>query len=78
MFLRLGESVKNADYRYTEWLNTESSRYADMLYDHHNDPEENHNIAAEEPYTDIIELFREMNVDNRKKAEEVLQGISNR
>ena len=76
-FIR-GESVKNADYRYTEWLNPESSRYADMLYDHHNDPEENHNIAAEEPYTDIIELFREMNVDNRKKAEEVLQGISNR
>ncbi len=76
-FIR-GESVKNADYRYTEWLNPESSRYADMLYDHHNDPEENHNIAAEESYTDIIQLFREMNVDNRKKAEEVLHGLSNR
>jgi len=48
-----GASVKTDRYRYTEWKTDESvpgapltlNRYASMLYDHENDPDENINIA---------------------------------
>jgi arylsulfatase A-like enzyme len=42
-----GFSIKNEQYRYTEWSRKDSTitQYARMLYDHVNDSLENHNIA---------------------------------
>jgi len=60
-----GETVKNIDYRYTEWLDSAQSRYAEMLYNHQIDRDENHNISIDEENSDIINTLREVNLKNR-------------
>jgi len=60
-----GESVKNVDYRYTEWLDTSQTRYAEMLYNHQNDHDENNNISIDTENADIIDKLREVNLENR-------------
>ncbi len=62
-----GESVKNANYRYTEWLNEKQDRYAEMLYDHVNDYPETKNIANDPGSIPIIETFQKSNDDLRDK-----------
>jgi len=60
-----GESVKNGDYRYTEWLDEDNNRYAEMLYDHKKDEEENVNIAVHPDNLQIIEKFQKSNLQFR-------------
>ena len=64
-----GESVKNQDFRYTEWMDSSGTRYAEMLYNHNTDPDENFNISGEAGNTDIINILRKENLDNRIKSE---------
>jgi iduronate 2-sulfatase len=62
-----GESIKNADFRYTEWLDTARNRYAEMLYDHRNDPDENINIAIQPGSGALIEKFQNSNEELRQE-----------
>ncbi len=62
-----GESIKNANYRYTEWLDDSLNRYADMLYDHEKDYLETINIAKEPSSMKIIEEFQRSIEDLREK-----------
>jgi arylsulfatase A-like enzyme len=71
-----GESVKNVDYRYTEWIDTTGTRFAEMLYDHQTDYDENHNISGEEEHTDIIRLFREKNLENRRVSRQDINNLN--
>ncbi len=64
-----GESVKDHDFRYTEWLDSTGTRYAEMLYDHKTDPDENINISGENTNTEIINTLRKVNLNNRIKSE---------
>ena len=40
-----GATIKTKDYSYTEWTHDNGEPYAQMLYDHRTDPDENVNIA---------------------------------
>jgi len=60
-----GESVKNQEFRYTEWQDSSQSRYAEMLYNHRTDPDENYNISGNNENADIINALREANLKNR-------------
>ena len=60
-----GESVKNQEFRYTEWLDSSQSRYAEMLYNHRTDPDENYNISGNNENIEIINALREANLKNR-------------
>jgi arylsulfatase A-like enzyme len=62
-----GESVKNADHRYTEWLDSAQNRYTDMFYDHRSDPAENVNLAGQPEQNQEIEKFRNSNRELREK-----------
>jgi arylsulfatase A-like enzyme len=42
-----GNSVRTDRYLYTEWRDGKGDRVARMLFDHHNDPKENINIAED-------------------------------
>jgi len=53
------ESMELDQYRYTEWMDGLSNRYAQMLYDHNLDPDENVNIVEQPRYKDqIAEMTR--------------------
>lgn len=52
-------------------LDPEGTRYADMLYNHQNDHEENHNISVDPHFADMVDEFREINQKNRLQAETV-------
>ena len=44
----VGYSIKLANGRYTEWINSETGKtHATEYYDHHNDPDENRNVYAD-------------------------------
>jgi len=62
-----GESIKNRNYRYTEWLDENQGRYADMLYDHQKDYRETINIAGQPSSAEVIEKFRKSNAELREK-----------
>ncbi|MBN8730981.1 MAG: sulfatase [Acidobacteria bacterium] len=47
---RMGRSVTDGRYRYTEWSMPEQAPEAIELYDHSTDPEENVNVAGETKY----------------------------
>jgi len=64
-----GESVKDQDFRYTEWFDSTGTRYAEMLYDHNTDPDENKNISGVTANTEILNTLRKVNLDNRIKSE---------
>ncbi|HEV57635.1 MAG TPA: DUF229 domain-containing protein [Phycisphaerales bacterium] len=49
-----GDSVRTDRYRYTQWLDKDSRRYARMLYDHFEDPGENVNIAEDPANASIV------------------------
>jgi len=49
-----GDSVRTDRYRYTQWLDKDSRRYARMLYDHLEDPGENVNIAEDPANASIV------------------------
>lgn len=68
-----GESVKNQDFRYTEWLDSSQFRIAEMLYDHNTDPNENNNISGEIKNSEIIETLREVNLENRIRSENTVE-----
>jgi arylsulfatase A-like enzyme len=68
-----GESVKNVDYRYTEWLDSGNTRFAEMLYDHRVDYAENQNISGDDQNADIIGVLREKNLANRVLAEQEIK-----
>jgi iduronate 2-sulfatase len=53
-----GESIKNDDYRYTEYFNTKVERTANMLYNHRLDPDENMNRASDRKYSEIVNQNR--------------------
>ncbi len=46
-----GHSVRTERWRYTEWAFGEKGR---ELYDHDNDPQELHNLAADAKYADVV------------------------
>lgn len=48
-----GDSVKTDRYRYTEWADNKN-KIERMLYDHHNDPDENVNVAERPEYKDVV------------------------
>lgn len=64
-----GESVKNSNYRYSEWLDEEQNRYAEMLYDHVRDYPETVNIVNDPASFPIIEKFQKSNAELREKLE---------
>ena len=58
----MGYTMTTSKYRYTEWVRVTyeptfqqdwSTVYEAELYDHTNDPEENHNVADESHYAHI-------------------------
>jgi len=50
-----GESVVNQRYTYTEWRDLKGEKYASMLYDRKNDPDENNNIVDQQAYREIVD-----------------------
>jgi arylsulfatase A-like enzyme len=62
-----GESVRNRRYRYTEWLDMDKNRYAEMLYDHASDEHENENIASDPSNLPAIDKFRNANAELREQ-----------
>ena len=42
-----GESIKPDQYRYTGWMDSLGNPYAQMLYDHNLDPDENVTIVEQ-------------------------------
>lgn len=61
----MGYALRTESYRYIEWLDTETGEiYAQELYDHNQDPQENQNLAAnptnQGTTTDIAQPTREL------------------
>ncbi|MFP4092570.1 MAG: sulfatase [Cyclobacteriaceae bacterium] len=54
-----GYSVKDEQFRYTEWRNQEGKVYARMLYDHKADSLENMNVAEKAEYLDVVERMQQ-------------------
>jgi len=52
-----GESVVTKHYTYTEWSNLSGEKYARMLYDNENDPEENINISENPRNASLVQEF---------------------
>ena len=50
-----GQSVRTERYLYTEWKDDNGKKYARMLYDHKNDPDENINIAELPENKELVE-----------------------
>ena len=56
-----GATIKTNRYAYTEWTDDNSKSYAQMLYDHRTDPDENMNIAdLPENKERVIELKQKL------------------
>lgn len=53
-------SVRTDRYRYTRWTDKKGRRYAHMLYDHRNDPEETVNIADRPENRDVVERLNRL------------------
>ncbi len=66
-----GDSVRTDRYLYTEWRTKEGKRYARMLYDHQNDPDENVNIAEDKAHESLVVRLSKMIEENRKRSEVV-------
>ncbi len=55
-----GETVKTAQYAYTEWTDKNGEVYARMLYDHVHDPKENINIAEQQDRANLVDTMAEI------------------
>lgn len=55
-----GETVKTKRYAYTEWTNDDGERYAQMLYDHQQDPNENVNVVDKPEHAALVKELQEM------------------
>jgi iduronate 2-sulfatase len=56
----MGNSIRTAQYRYTEWYNWETGTLAaNELYDRQSDPDENTNIADDPDNQQVINHLRE-------------------
>jgi len=65
-----GDSIKTADFRYSEWKNSDGQIEATMLYDHQLDAIENRNIAdAEKQSQTRVELSEKLTTYRRKIIE---------
>lgn len=53
----MGYSMRTDRYRFTEWLDKDRKRIARELYDHQEDPDENHNLAGREAMREIVETL---------------------
>ena len=53
----MGYSMRTNRYRYTEWIRPGGEIDAVELYDHRNDPQENHNLAVVAPPKELLEQF---------------------
>ena len=51
----MGYSMRTDRYRFTRWLQADGTEIATELYDHHNDPQENVNIAAAPENVSVVE-----------------------
>ncbi len=56
----MGYSMRTDRYRYTEWLDREKHAVARELYDHHNDPDENVNIAVRPENKELVAKLSKM------------------
>lgn len=54
-----GYTIKNYDYRYTEWSDEQGKIYARMLYDHRTDSLENVNISEKADSESIIQQMQQ-------------------
>lgn len=54
---RNGDSIRTAGYRYTEYTSNAGNLTARMLYDHEQDPQEDHNIAGRSAVSEAIEAL---------------------
>ena len=54
-----GESLITGRYAFTQFVDTNGTPYAEMLYDHHLDPQENVNVAGDTNYRQLLTGFRE-------------------
>ena len=50
----MGYSMRTDRYRFTEWLDKDGKRIASELYDHQEDPDENHNLAGRDAMGEIV------------------------
>ncbi|WP_372949459.1 sulfatase [Mariniphaga sp.] len=66
----LGESIITANYIYTEWIDKKGKSFAEMLYDHRIDSEENHNIANDPAISETI-------INVRKRLHENINQVEN-
>ncbi len=55
-----GDSIKTAQYRYTEWYKEDGTVYARMLYDHYVDLAENINISELPENKEVVEKLSKM------------------
>ncbi len=56
-----GRNIIDSQYSYSEWYNNDGSVSTKMLYDHHVDPAENHNVASQPEYAEVVtQLSREL------------------
>ncbi len=63
-----GESIKDTDFRYTQYFDSTGMVTSDMLYDHKDDPAENGNVVSDNEYTGQIEGLKQ-------KLGEIMQPI---
>ncbi len=49
-----GESVRTAQYRYTEWRSEQGDLHAKVLYDLEIDPDETRNVVEEDKYVEVV------------------------
>jgi hypothetical protein len=50
-------------------MDSSGTRYAEMLYNHKTDPDENLNISGESGNSDILNALRKVNLENRIQSE---------
>ena len=55
-------------------MDSSGTRYAEMLYNHNTDPDENFNISGEGSNTDILNTLRKENLENRIRSDKPLAG----
>ncbi|MEW6997792.1 sulfatase [Colwelliaceae bacterium BS250] len=63
---KMAYSLRNERYRYTQWVNHQNQKViSEELYDHHHDPLEQNNIAAQANLESVMSEFRVLMQSNR-------------
>lgn len=64
-----GESIVTKDFLYTEWFNDEHESFANMLYDHQQDPDENVNVSDDPSFSQKVTELQKLLKGHIKQCE---------